>query len=337
MKFLVVGLGSMGKRRIRNLTHLNVGEIAGYDPRASRREEASQLYGIATFDNLEVAFEQFQPDALVTSTPPDKHMPVAKMALERDKHVFCEAGTTTDGMAEIIALANSKHLVAAPSCTMRFQPSIKKIKELLDAGTIGKVLAYTHHCGQYLPDWHPFEDYRTFYVSRRETGACREIVPFELTWLNWLLGSHPTLVTGLLGKQTDLECDIDDVYHLLLKYQGGALCHLLVDVVARAPVRSLRILGSTGTLEWTAGTKILRHYDAKTGSWVDYAEPAAVVEVGYSEMSAEGMYIEEMDAYVSACRGERPYPNSFEDDLLVLETLYAVEKSASSKTQQSLD
>jgi predicted dehydrogenase len=328
MKFLIVGLGSMGKRRLRNLSHLKAGELAGFDLRADRREEVAAKFGIPVFDDLERAFSEFAPQALVTSTPPDKHMPIAAMALERGKHVFTEAGTTIDGMARVIALSQQNKLVAAPSCTMRFHPSVKKMKSLIDAGRIGKVLAYTHHCGQYLPDWHPFEDYRTFYVSRRETGACREIVPFELTWLNWLLDSQADLVTAMKGKLSDLECDIDDVYHLLLKYPKGPLCHLLVDVIARAPVRSTRILGQSGTLEWYAGSKTLRHYDAASGQWETHAEPVPVIEEGYSEMSAEGMYIEEMDAYARACRGEQAYPHSFVDDLRILETLYAAEKAA---------
>ncbi|MBF0562099.1 MAG: Gfo/Idh/MocA family oxidoreductase, partial [Alphaproteobacteria bacterium] len=96
MKFLVVGLGSMGKRRIRNLTHLKAGTLAGFDLRADRREEVKVLHGLAVYDDLEKAFAEFNPDALVTSTPPDKHLPIARMALERGKHVFCEAGTTTE-------------------------------------------------------------------------------------------------------------------------------------------------------------------------------------------------------------------------------------------------
>src|SRR5436190_1017169 len=77
-------------------------------------------------------------------------------------------------------------------------------------GTIGRPLAFTHHVGQYLPDWHPWEDYRTFYVSRRATGAAREIVLFELNWLSSLFGPV-TAVTGMKAKLSSLEADIDDI------------------------------------------------------------------------------------------------------------------------------
>ena len=37
--------------------------------------------------------------------------------------------------------------------------------------------------GHFLPNWHPWEDYRKFYASKKETGAAREVVPFELIWI----------------------------------------------------------------------------------------------------------------------------------------------------------
>lgn len=335
MKFLVVGLGSMGKRRIRNLKHLQAGEIIGFDPRGDRRDETVAKFGIATFADFESALAA-GPDALVISTPPDKHMEYARRAAERRMHFFAEAGTTIEGMREAAALAAENRLIAAPSCTMRFQPSIRKMKTLVDQGAIGRVLAFTHHCGQYLPDWHPGEDYRGFYVSRRVTGACREIVPFELTWLNWVVGDEVALVTALKGKLSDLDCDIDDAYHLLLRYKNGTLGHLLVDVLARAPVRVCRLIGERGTLEWSITDKQLRLYQAATGKWTEFAEPQPVVEVGYSEMSAEGMYIAEMEAFVSAMKGTAPWSNSMQDDINTLNVLFAAEGSADSAVHVKL-
>jgi predicted dehydrogenase len=316
----------MGKRRIRNLTHLGAGELMGFDLREDRRAEVAETFGIETFGDFDEALAA-KPDALVISTPPGLHMQYARAAVDNGMHFFAEADTVSEGMEDVARIAAEKGLVAAPSCTMRFHPSVKKIKELLAAGAIGEVMTFTHHCGQYLPDWHPWEDYRTFYVARRESGACREIVPFELVWLNWLMGDVDTVV-GMKDKRTDLEADIDDVYHLLMRYENGILGHLLVDVVARAPVRAVRILGSDGTLEWRASEKTVRVYSADEKTWTDYSEPEAEVVEGYSEMSVEGMYIEEMDAFARACRGEKGYPFSLQEDERILNVLYDSERSS---------
>jgi predicted dehydrogenase len=331
MKILIVGLGSMGKRRIRNLKRAGVTDIVGFDPREERRQEAAEKYDIKTVASFDEGLAS-NPIALVISTPPDMHMGYAKAAVEAGKHFFAEAGTTTDGMKEVEQAAAKRGVIAAPSCTMRYQPSIKRMKELIDAGRIGKVLTYTHHCGQWLPDWHPEEDYRKFYVSRRATGACREIVPFELTWVNWLLGEKVARVAAMKAKLSTLDCDIDDIYHLLVGYEGGAIGHVQVDVLARAPVRHIRIIGESGTLEWSITEKSLRLYEVATGKWETFEEPKPRIEKGYSEMSNETMYDEEIAAYVAAIKGEKPWGNPMDEDFRTLQALFAAEQSDAEQT-----
>lgn len=324
MKFLIVGLGSMGKRRVRNLTALRAGTILGFDPRADRRREAEEKYGITTFDDFDAAMAE-NPDALVISTPPDLHIRYGLLAARAGKHFFMEASVVDEGLAELIDLCRHRNLVAAPSCTMRFQPSVRLIKDLLAANRIGKVLAATHHCGQYLPDWHPWEDYRAYYVSRRETGACREIVPFELVWLTWLLGPVRQ-VSAMKAKTSNLDADIDDVYQVLLEFEQGALGHLLVDVVARAPVRHLRLMGEEGVIKWDASAKLVKLYQAETGNWQVFPEAPAHAEAGY--LWAEAMYIDEMRHFTGAIQGTHRWDYSLEEDAAVLRTLYAAEASA---------
>src|SRR3972149_695441 len=148
MKFLVVGLGSMGKRRIRNLKYLNQNDIIGFDPKEERCVEAS----------------------------------------ENNIHFFTEASVVQNEMQDVILRLKNTNLVALPSCTMRYHPIVKQVNAILKSQKIGKPLAVLYHSGQYLPDWHPWEDYRKFYVSKRETGACREMVPFEIGWLQPIFG-----------------------------------------------------------------------------------------------------------------------------------------------------
>lgn len=322
MKFLVTGLGSMGKRRIRNLQYLNAGEITGFDPRADRREEAGSRYGVKTFAYFEEALAE-DPDAIVISTPPDRHLQYALAAARHGKHFFAEAGVAADGLEELIAICRDREIVAAPSCTMRFQPSIRTIKKLVEDRVIGKIQAFTYHSGQYLPDWHPWEDYRSFYVSRRETGACREIVPFELVWLTWALG-EVTLVSCFKGKLSGLDADIDDVYQLLLGFQGGTLGHMLVDVIARVPYRVLKLISDEGVISWDWREKCVRIFRAD-GEWEEYREPAGTLEKGY--IVEEEMYINEMEQFLKAVRGEERYPYSLVEDKRMLQLLLAAERS----------
>jgi predicted dehydrogenase len=331
MRFLVVGLGSMGKRRVRNLQYLKAGEIAGFDPRSDRRDEANTKYGIQTFGDFDLALENFNPDALVISTPPDLHVKYAKTAVTNGRHFFSEASVVDDGLDELIDLASAHpELVAAPSCTMRYHPSVQTIKELVEAGEFGKPLLLTYQSGLWLPDWHPWEDYRSFYAARRATGACREIVPFEISWLTWIFGPVE-LVTGMRGKLSSLDADIDDAYQVLLRFRSGLIAHLLVDVISRAPVRAFRLSSDQATIEWDAVVKQVRFFRADTREWKVIPEPAHIQEPGY--IVAENMYIEEMRDFAAACEGRKPWGYSLAEDKAILDLLASIENSSDKHLQ----
>jgi predicted dehydrogenase len=330
MKFLIVGLGSMGKRRIRNLKYLKAGEIIGFDTLEARRKEAEEKYGIKTYDNFDNAMKE-QPDSLIISTPPDLHVKYALEAARRNKHFFMEASVVDDGMDELITVCRSKNIVAAPSCTMRFQPSIKKMKELVDSKVIGNILLFSHHSGQYLPDWHPWEDYRKFYVAKKATGAAREIVSFELVWLEWVFGEIDT-VSCFKGKLSSLDIDIDDAYQCIMEFKNKVLGNMLVDVISRVAERSCEIYGEKGNIrwEWGSGVKVYTSDDKK---WKEYAEQAGTRVAGYDEKIAEEPYVEEIGTFVRAVKGEIKYPYTLEEDKRVLDVLKDLERSSDGKTQ----
>lgn len=328
MRFLVVGLGSMGKRRVRNLLQLGITDITGFDPRADRRAEAEEKYAIKTEGDWATA-EQLPVDAWIISTPPETHLTYGFKALDRGCHFFCEANVTDPRGHEMVERLKVGKLVGAPSSTMRYFDGPMKMKELLDGGAIGKPLSFTYHSGQYLPDWHPWESYKDFYVSRRDTGACREIVPFELSWMVDMLGPVDTLM-AMRDKVTDLDCDIDDVYHLLLRFKSGMLGHLLVDVVSRPAFRLFRINGSEGSLDWNHATNSVRLW-TPSGRANDYNETVfnfdmVRQEAGY--IHSDQPYEREIADFLAAIKSERPWPFSFEKDEAVLELLVRAEKSS---------
>jgi predicted dehydrogenase len=321
---LVIGLGSMGKRRVRNLQSIGVSTITGFDPRPDRREETSEAYGIRTVASVEEGFG-LRPDAVVVSTPPDLHVTYAREAVRMGLPVFMEASVVDDEVTLLADEAVAKRVLVAPSCTMRFHPSVQTIKRLVDEDRIGRVLTFTHHSAEYLPDWHPWEDYRYFYAGQRSTGACREIVPFELLWLTWILGPVGR-VAAMKGKVGNLEVDIDDTYQLLVQTKAGALGHLLVDVLARAPIRRCTLVGSQGTITWDVSEKSVRLYEAEAKTWTSFREQEGTVQPGYRH--AEEPYVDEMRAYLAAARGESAWPYSLSDDMLTLGLLRAAERSS---------
>src|SRR5438445_107826 len=297
MKFLVVGLGSMGKRRIRNLVQLNQNDIIGFDLRDDRCKETNEKYKIKTYSDITEALRE-KPDAMVISTPPDLHMKYAKIAITHRIHFFTEASVIQDGMTEVIKELSKLNLVGLPSCTLRYHPIVIHIQDILKTGKIGKPLAFLYHSGQYLPDWHPWEDYRKFYVSKRETGACREIVPFELIWLTSTFGKISN-VFGLKTKVSKLEADIDDIYSVLLEFQNGIRGNLTVDVIARFPYRQLKILGEDGVIFADWSDRTIGYYTKEAG-WKNTKIDDGGIEKNY--IHGDGPYVEEMSMFVKSIK-----------------------------------
>ena len=85
MKFLIIGLGSMGKRRIRNLKKIGQNKITGFDVRKDRRDEARRKYQIETYEDVEEAINQ-KPNLIIISTPPDLHLKYVKIAIKIKFH-----------------------------------------------------------------------------------------------------------------------------------------------------------------------------------------------------------------------------------------------------------
>ncbi len=325
--FLQIGLGSMGKRRIRNLFFNGERDIIGFDILPERIEEAKTKYGIKTVDGLKkLSNKDF--DVMIISVPPDKHGDYIRMALQNKKHFFVEHPVNDDGYNDVF---NNKDLkiVKAPSCTMRFYTPIKMIKNILEEGKIGKILAFQYHMGQYLPDWHPWEDFRQVYFSKKETGACREMLPFELIWINWLMNSGVADISGTITKISDLDMDADDIILAKLKYKNGILGNIIIDVIARKPFRTLRILGSEGVLDWERFDSIIKLYDARSKNTETIPVPKGHPETDY--VNEEEQYNDEIKAFLDAIYGRAPYPFTFEENMENLKTLYKLEKSSHEK------
>ncbi len=323
MKFLVIGLGSMGKRRIRCLQYLGYTDIIGFDLRKDRQNEAHEKYAIETIGSFDgISLSDF--DAFIISTPPDQHTVYAKLAIDYKKPAFIEASVILEDVKEIKSY-NKNNTFIAPSCTLRFHPMIKDITSIIKGGKYGKVTNFSYHSGQYLPDWHPWENINDFYVSNRATGGGREIVPFELSWIVNTIG-WPIDAKGLFDKTIDFGANIEDTYAFLLKYEG-MVGSVVVDVAARYATRSLIINMELGQIQWRWDEACFHVYEVDMNRWIKYDQPEVSAAAGYNKNIGEKMYIQEIESFLDGIKSSSLYPNSVDDDIRVLEILNKIEQS----------
>lgn len=331
MNFLVVGLGSMGKRRIRNLVALgNTNKnIFGFDLKPSRQEEAQNKYGIRTFNSFDDAIKQAKPNAIIISTSPESHMLYAYKALELRLPCFIEASVTEEEkIKELAILAKEKDVFFAPSCTMKYFQGPKQVKSLISDGKIGTPLFFNYQTGQHLEEWHPWEEVGDYYVSKRETSGAREIVPFELTWLCDLFGDA-TILSALKDKLSNMPFDFDDFYHFSVKFSSGVYGGIFVDVVTpHKASRRLHIVGSEGQIIFDANDEQIKYITSNDSQWNVQNFTDEKKEAGY--INPEAPYIHEMRDFCDAIskRDSSLFPNTLENDYNILKLLLRIEEKS---------
>lgn len=320
----------MGKRRIRNLIKLGFNDIIGYDVTKSRRINAKNQFPIMIVPSIEDALNH-EPNVMIISTPPDKHLDYAKIAVKNNIDFFTEVNLISKHVRKILQITQKKNLICSPSFTMHFHPLVKELKKLLQKDPIGKILIIQHHSGQYLPNWHPWEDYRKFFVSKKITGGARELIPVELIWLTHLF-NEIKMVSGNVEKISNLDVNIDDIYQVLMKFKNNISCMLTVDVLSIPSFRETKIIGEKGTIlcDFTnANLKILKGNKTKK-----IQLKLGNVAKGYSKSTPpESLYEDELKTFLNSVKTRKNYPFSFKEELKILSVLDAIEKSSKVKKQ----
>jgi len=321
VRFLVVGCGSIGKRHIRNLKALQVGEVIAHDVRPERCSEVEQEYGVKTYHHLEEALAQ-KPDAAFICTPTSLHIPPALSAARRGCHLFIEKplSNSLDSVDELTEVLTRKGLVTLIGCNMRFHPGIARMKELLENKVIGKVVCARVQTGQYLPNWHPWEDYRQGYSANMSLGGGVILDGVhEIDYISWLLGEVSQVVC-FSGKLSSLEIDTEDTAEILLWFKSGAIGEVHLDYIQRIYGRSCHIIGEEGTILWDFNDKQVKVYSARTKEWQLFPE-----ELDYD---TNQMYIEEMRHFIQCIEGKARPMQDINAGKRILEIALAAKESA---------
>jgi predicted dehydrogenase len=328
MRALVVGLGSIGRRHARNWAALGLGPVA-----VCRQTNAAQPEPLGSdvreFTDLDTALAD-QPDVVLVTNPTSLHVKTACKALQAGAHVFVEKPLShkLDGVADLISEAERRQETLMVGYNLRFHPGLIRIKELLEQGTVGKPVSARAEAGEYLPDWHPWEDYRTSYSGRADLGGGALLTfSHELDSLCWVLGA-PSRVVAMAAHASALEIDTEDSAEIILQFPTGSLASVHVDYLRRPPHRSLEIVGEEGVLRWEYDTNRVLSYAPGPRQWrVDEGDP---------RFQRNDMYLAELKHFAACVRGEidRPLIDGEQGAAVLAITLAAL---SSSRTGRAID
>lgn len=324
MRIAVIGLGSMGKRRIRLINkYKNTLEVVGVDTNEERRKLCENEYGIKTFKNLIEVVDIFNIDCAFVCTSPLSHSVIIKQCLNYGLHVFAELNLVDDGYDENILLARQKGLVLFMSSTFLYREEIIKIEHLSKKANC--MLNYTYHIGQYLPDWHPWENYKDFFVANKRSNGCREIFAIELPWLVNVFGDI-VKVDVIKNKMSNLNIDYNDNYLLLIQHKSGNKGTLSVDVVSRKAVRNLEIYGEKLYIHWDGSPTGLYVYDFETKRDINIQLYEEIDQLkNYSSFVVENAYLNEVISFFKVVKEGKTPVYSFEKDKHILKIIDVIE------------
>jgi len=216
MKFLIVGFGSIGRRHFHNLLSLGEKDIYFYRTHQSTLEDI-ELADYQVETDLKSALAQ-EPDAIIIANPSAYHLDVAIPAAQQGCHILLEkpishSMSRVEEFSKVVQESGSRVLVGFQ---FRYHPNLLKIKELLENKKIGRVLSFRSHYGEYLPSWHPWEDYRESYAARKDLGGGVLLtLCHNFDYLRWLLG-ETRVHSSLLGYNSGLGIEVEDTAELSL-------------------------------------------------------------------------------------------------------------------------
>jgi len=328
VRILIAGLGAIGQRHARNVRALRGTAVELFALRSRRlrhvvtdvltkdetRDVESEL-GLRAFEHLDEALG-VKPDAVFICTPSSRHLEIAQRAADAGCHLFIEkpVSNTMEGVERLRATVAGRGLVAMVGSQWRFHPCVRALREFLEAGVLGRLERAEVEYAEYLPDWHPYEDYRTSYAARAELGGgvvLTQIHDYDLAC--WLFGV-PRRVTATGGTLSDLEIDVEDTASAVL--EGGRVAVTVRQTFAsRSPVRTITVTGARGS----ATLDLLR-------ARLTFS-PALAPDSAIAEYERNQMFIEEAANFLGCVERRETPAVTLDDGITALRVALAVKES----------
>ena len=321
-RILMVGLGSIGQRHLHNLKTLGVNDLLAWRVRNRPLSDVSLLDDVSCYDHLEDAFIQ-SPDAVMVCGPTRYHLDVALKAAQAGCHLFIEKplAHSWDGVDELIQIVKNKNLITLVGFNLRFHPALQWIKTAIQSEKIGKVVGIQAQVGQYLPDWHPLEDYREGYSARRELGGgvIFDLI-HELDYVQWL-GGDVASIACFAGKVSHLEINTEDCADILMRFACGGTGNVHVDYVQRIASRTCRIVGEEGTIFWDAVANEVHTFRVAEKKWQIKRWP---------DLDRNQTFLSEMEHFLGCLSGREKPLIDVEEGARILKIALAAHESSDS-------
>ena len=236
---LIMGSGSIGQRHIRNLQQLGIGRIIALRSKKGHYKDLPKELNVIEVDNLQDAIKN-NPDIAIIANPTSLHLDSVKRIAGHVKGIFIEKplSISSDECDEIVEILNQHKVVSFVGHNLMFHPIVKNIMKFYDENDIGEIINIQCQVGQWLPDWHPYEDYKNAYYARKDLGGGVALTLIHEIHLAIELAGKPLSVVGEISEYEKLNLDVDICSDLMIKHQAGAVSQIHLDYLQQPAHRS---------------------------------------------------------------------------------------------------
>ena len=248
-KILICGVGSIGERHINNLLSLGYSDIILFRSKNKKLRTIKKKF--PTFTNLSKALNE-KPEVAIVSNPTHLHLRTLMKCVQSKCHVFIEKPISQNlrGYKKIkeLIIQHKRHVVVG--YMMRYHPCIIQIKKWIDKKRIGKILHFKSEWGEYMPGWHPWEDYKISYAGKKEMGGGPILTLSHDIDLSLLFCGEYKDVLGNYRSISDLKINTEDVADILISFKSGASANIHLNYLSRPSSRKINIIGSKGQISF---------------------------------------------------------------------------------------
>tara|TARA_B100001123_G_C15332988_1_gene1031889 strand:+ start:2017 stop:3810 length:1794 start_codon:yes stop_codon:yes gene_type:complete len=287
---LIVGSGSIGKRHIGNLKKLGINNIVALRSMKGHYKKIPDDLNVTEVFSWEEALNQ-NSDIAIISNPSSLHLEAVKKVSKQVKGVFIEKplSHSMDGCKKLNDELGKNRVVAFVGFNMMFHPILKNIVKFRENNDVGEIVNIQCQVGQWLPDWHPYEDYTNAYYARKDLGGGAALTLIHEIHFSIELSGLPIGVFGEMSTYEKLDLDVDVCSDLMIKHKTGAMSQIHLDFIQKPPHRSGTVSFERGWLSYDfSGLELVGQHgkDLQTVIWSDL------------NYDINQMYLDEMNEFV---------------------------------------
>lgn len=257
-KAIVVGCGSIGQRHIKNLKNIGVKSIFAFRTRKGFYQDLPSELGVIELNNWSAVAKE-KLDIAIISNPTSLHLDTALNFIPNVKGILMEKplSNSLEGVGRLISLINKNNTVFFMGHNLMFHPIVLNIKEFVNLNDIGKIINIQCQVGHWLPDWHPYENYKESYFAKKKLGGGAALTLIHEIHMAIELAGKPIEVCGMKSSSSLLDVDknIDVISDIMIKHNSGCVSQIHMDYVQKPFHRSGLITFERGWISYDFSEK----------------------------------------------------------------------------------